>query len=86
MRSQAPQRASKASKGPLIVESYQSGEGYKRISKAFNLPGNTVKTVINHWRKYGATVALPRAGDPSKTDENTRRKPAQEAAKRPAAT
>ncbi len=35
---------------------YQSGEGYKRISKALDIPWNTVKTVIIEWRKYGATV------------------------------
>ncbi|KAI3368570.1 hypothetical protein L3Q82_025577, partial [Scortum barcoo] len=43
----------------LIVQRFQSGEGYKRI-------WNRVKTVIIKWRKYGTTVTLPRTGRPSK--------------------
>ncbi|KAI3360768.1 hypothetical protein L3Q82_013010 [Scortum barcoo] len=67
----------------LIVQRYQSGEGYKRISKELNIPWNTVKTVIIKWRKYGTTVTLPRTGRPSKIDDKTRRKLVREAAKRP---
>uniref|UniRef100_A0A803J782 RBR-type E3 ubiquitin transferase n=1 Tax=Xenopus tropicalis TaxID=8364 RepID=A0A803J782_XENTR len=69
----------------LIVKRYHSGEGYKRISKAFDIPWNTVKSVIK-WRKYGTTVTLPRTGHPSKIDEKTRRKLVREATKRPTAT
>ncbi len=70
----------------LIVERYQSGEVYKIISKALDIPWNTVKTIIIKWRKYGATVILPSTGCPSKIDENIRRKLFREAAKRPTAT
>ncbi|XP_061700297.1 histone-lysine N-methyltransferase NSD2 isoform X1 [Syngnathoides biaculeatus] len=70
----------------LIVRRYQSGEGYKRISKALNMPWNTVKTVIVKWRKYGTTVTLPRTGRPSKIDKKTRRKLLGEAAISPTAT
>uniref|UniRef100_A0A803JMT1 Transposase Tc1-like domain-containing protein n=1 Tax=Xenopus tropicalis TaxID=8364 RepID=A0A803JMT1_XENTR len=70
----------------LIVKRYQSGEGYKRISKALDVPWNTVKTVIINCRKYGTTVTLPRTGCPSKIDEKTRRKLVREATKRPTAT
>ena len=70
----------------LIVERYQSGEGYKIISKALDIPWNTVKTVIIKWRKYGTTETLPRTGRPSKIDEKTRRKLVREASKRPTAT
>uniref|UniRef100_A0AAY5K3U8 Transposase Tc1-like domain-containing protein n=1 Tax=Esox lucius TaxID=8010 RepID=A0AAY5K3U8_ESOLU len=69
----------------LIVERYQSGEGYKRTSKALDIPWNTVKTVIIKWRKYGTTETLPRTGRPSKIDEKTRRKLVREASKRPTA-
>ena len=69
-----------------IIQRYQSGEGYKRISKELNIPRNTVKTVIIKWRKYGTTVTLPRTGRPSKIDDKTRRKLVREAAKRPTAT
>lgn len=57
-----------------LIESYRSGEGYKRISKALDIPWNTVKTIINKWRKHGTTVTLPRTGRPSKIEEKTRRK------------
>lgn len=36
----------------LIVGKY-TGEGYKEIAKALDIPWNTVKTVIKNWRKYG---------------------------------
>ncbi|XP_077348675.1 ubiquitin carboxyl-terminal hydrolase 14 isoform X1 [Lithobates pipiens] len=70
----------------LIVKRYQAGEGYKRISKALDIPWNTVKTIVIKWRKYGTTVTLPRTGRPPKIDEKTRRKLVREAAKRPTAT
>uniref|UniRef100_A0AAY5KLD1 Transposase Tc1-like domain-containing protein n=1 Tax=Esox lucius TaxID=8010 RepID=A0AAY5KLD1_ESOLU len=69
----------------LIVERYQSGEGYKRIFKALNIPWNTVKTVIIELRKYGTTETLLRTGRPSKMDEKTR-KLVREASKRPKET
>ncbi|XP_073444503.1 uncharacterized protein [Dendrobates tinctorius] len=70
----------------LIVESYQSGDGYKKISKALDISRNTVRTVIKKWLKFGTTVTLPRTGRPSKIDVRTRRKLVREAAKRPRAT
>ncbi|XP_057696935.1 uncharacterized protein LOC130918837 [Corythoichthys intestinalis] len=70
----------------LIVERYQSGDGYKRISKALNIPWNTVKSVLVRWRKNGTTVTLPRTGRPSKIDEKTRKELVKEAVKRPTAT
>ncbi|KAI3370363.1 hypothetical protein L3Q82_025135 [Scortum barcoo] len=42
----------------LIVQRYQSGEGYKRISKELNIPWNTVKTVIIKWRKQDVRPKL----------------------------
>ncbi|XP_053487288.1 anamorsin isoform X1 [Ictalurus furcatus] len=70
----------------LIVERYRSGEGYKRISKTLDVPWNTVKAIINKWKKWGTTVTLPRTGRPSKIDVRTGRKLIREAAKRPTAT
>ncbi len=70
----------------LIVKSYQSGEVYKIISKALDIPWNTVKTVIIKWRIYGATVILPSNGCPSKIDDKMRRKLVREDAKRPTGT
>ncbi|XP_077572581.1 uncharacterized protein LOC144196367 isoform X1 [Stigmatopora nigra] len=70
----------------LIVQRYQSGDGYKRISKALNIPWNTVKSVLVRWKKNGTTVTLPRSGRPSKIDEKTRKELVREVVKRPTAT
>lgn len=53
----------------LIVERYESGEGYKIISKALNIIWCTMKTVINKWRKCGTTVTLSRTGKKKKTGQ-----------------
>uniref|UniRef100_A0AAY5KP04 Transposase Tc1-like domain-containing protein n=1 Tax=Esox lucius TaxID=8010 RepID=A0AAY5KP04_ESOLU len=70
----------------LIVKRYQSGERYKIISKALDIPWNTVKTVIVKVRKYGTTETLPRTKHPTKMYEKTRRKLVREASKRPIAS
>ncbi len=50
-----------------IVDMYQSGKGYKAISKALGLQQNTVRAIIHKWRKLGTVVNLPRSGRPTKT-------------------
>lgn len=67
----------------LIVERYRSGEGYKKISKALDISWNTVKGVINKWRKYGTTVTLSRSGRPSRVDKKTETKLVREDIERP---
>uniref|UniRef100_A0A3P8S8Q6 Kinase n=1 Tax=Amphiprion percula TaxID=161767 RepID=A0A3P8S8Q6_AMPPE len=46
----------------LIVQRYQSGEGYKRISKELNIPWHTVKIVIIKWRKYVSSLSSVSTG------------------------
>ncbi len=70
-------------RGISLLKGISQEKGYKRISKALDIP---VKTVIIKWRKYGATVILRSTGCPSKIDEKMRRKQVREAAKRPTAT
>ena len=41
-----------------VVERHRSGDGYKNISKALNLPWSTVKTIIKKWNEHGTTKAL----------------------------
>lgn len=60
-------------------------DGFTKISKALDIPWNTVKTIINKLRKYGTTVAISRTGHPSKLDK-TKRKMVLEAVKRSTAT
>ncbi len=45
---------------------YQSGKGYKAISKALGLQRSTVRAIIHKWRKLGTVVNLPRSGRPTK--------------------
>ncbi len=44
-----------------IVDLYQSGKGYKAISKALGLQRSTVRAIIHKWRKLGTVVNLPRS-------------------------
>ncbi len=48
-----------------IVDMYQSGKGYKAISKALGLQRTTVRAIIHKWRKLVTVVNLPRSGEPS---------------------
>ncbi len=49
-----------------IVDMYQSGKGYKAISKALGLQRTTVRAIIHKWRKLGTVVNLPRSERPTK--------------------
>ena len=52
-----------------VVERHRAGDGYKKISKALNIPWSTVKTMIKKWKAYGTTKTLPRSGRLSKLDD-----------------
>ncbi|KAK3511176.1 hypothetical protein QTP70_032221, partial [Hemibagrus guttatus] len=45
-----------------VIEIYQSGKGYKAISKALGLLRTTVRAIIYKWRKHGTVENLPRSG------------------------
>ncbi len=49
-----------------IVDMYQSGKGYKAISKALGLQRTTVRAIIHKWRKLGTVVNLLKSGRPTK--------------------
>ncbi len=49
-----------------IVDMYQSGKGYKAISKALGLQRIMIRGIINKWRKLGTVVNIPRSGRPTK--------------------
>ncbi len=49
-----------------IVDMYQSGKGYKAISKALGLQQTMVRAIIHKWRKLGTVVNLPRSERPTK--------------------
>uniref|UniRef100_A0A803JWK5 Transposase Tc1-like domain-containing protein n=1 Tax=Xenopus tropicalis TaxID=8364 RepID=A0A803JWK5_XENTR len=62
-----------------VIEKFKAGLGYKKISKALNIPRSTVQVIIQKWKEYGTTVNLPRQG-------RTRRELIRNAAKRPMVT
>ncbi|XP_067308833.1 uncharacterized protein [Pseudorasbora parva] len=52
-----------------IVSRHRSGEGYRKISAALNVPMSTVASIIRKWKKFGTTTTLPRAGRPVKLSD-----------------
>ncbi|KAK3544752.1 hypothetical protein QTP86_026725, partial [Hemibagrus guttatus] len=65
---------------------YQSGKGYKAISKALGLPRTTVRAIIYKWQKHGTVENLPRSGRPTKITPRAQRQLIQEVTKDPTAT
>ncbi len=66
-----------------IVDIYQSGKGFKAISKALGLHRTTVRAIIHKWRKLGTVVNLPRSGWPTKITPRAQRRLIQEVIKEP---
>ncbi len=60
------------------VDMYQSGKGYKAISKALGLQQTTVRAIIHKGRKLGTVVNLPRSGRPTKITPREQRQLIQE--------
>ncbi|KAK3512458.1 hypothetical protein QTP70_013000 [Hemibagrus guttatus] len=65
---------------------YESGKGYKAISKALGLPRTTVRAIIYKWRKHGTVENLPRSGRPTKITPRVQRQLIQEVTKDPTTT
>ncbi|KAK3566849.1 hypothetical protein QTP86_004546 [Hemibagrus guttatus] len=69
-----------------VIEIYQSGKGYKAISKALGLPRTTVRAIIYKWRKHGTVENLPRSGRLTKITPRAQRQLIQEVTKDPTTT
>ncbi len=69
-----------------IVDMYQSGKGYKAISKALGLQWTMVRATIHKWRKLVTVVNLPRSGRPTKITPRVQRRLIQEDIKEPRTT
>ncbi len=69
-----------------IVDMYQSGKGYKAISKALGFQRTTVRAIIHKWRKLGTVVNLPRSGWLTKITPRAQRRLIQEVIKEPRTT
>ncbi|CAB1455509.1 unnamed protein product [Pleuronectes platessa] len=57
-----------------VVEKYEAGLGYNKISRALNISLSTIKSIIRKWKEYGTTANLPRGCRPPKLKSRTRRK------------
>uniref|UniRef100_A0A9J8AA81 Transposase n=1 Tax=Cyprinus carpio carpio TaxID=630221 RepID=A0A9J8AA81_CYPCA len=69
-----------------VIEIFQSGKGYKAISKALGLQRTTVRTIIHKWQKYGTVENLPRSGRPTKITPRAQQRLIQEVTKDPTTT
>uniref|UniRef100_A0AAY4ERF3 Serine/threonine protein phosphatase 2A regulatory subunit n=1 Tax=Denticeps clupeoides TaxID=299321 RepID=A0AAY4ERF3_9TELE len=69
-----------------VIEIYQSGKGYKAISKALGLQRTTVRGIIHKWQKHGTVVNLPKSGRPTKITPRAQRQLIREATKDPRTT
>ena len=56
--------------------------GYTKISKALNIPRNTIKSIIQKWKEYVTTINLPRKGHPPRLPNQAKRAVIREARKR----
>lgn len=61
-----------------IIQKYQSGEGYKNISKVLNISRSTVRAIIQKWKAYSSAVNLPRADCYQKLGVNAKKLPVKE--------
>ncbi len=69
-----------------IVDMYQSGKGYKAISKALGLQRTTVRAIIHKWRKLVTVVNLPRSGWSTKITPRAQQRLIKEVIKEPRTT
>uniref|UniRef100_A0AAR2LJV0 Transposase n=1 Tax=Pygocentrus nattereri TaxID=42514 RepID=A0AAR2LJV0_PYGNA len=70
----------------ISITFYQSGKGYKAISKALGIQRTTVRAIIHKWRRHGTVVNLPRSGRPPKITPRAQRRLIQEVTKDPTTT
>ena len=57
-----------------IVDAHISGEGYRVISKRFNVHISTVRQIVNKWKAEGTVLSLNRTGLPRKIRDKSKRK------------
>ena len=57
-----------------IVQQYGLGEGYKKLSRRFQLSVSTVRNVISKWKATGTVLVNARSGRPGKITKRQRRR------------
>lgn len=66
-----------------IVAAYESGKGFKKISKEFEISHSTVRKIVYKWGTFKTTANMPRAGHPSKFTPRADHKLLKEVSKTP---
>lgn len=66
-----------------VIDAYESGKGFKKISKQFEINHSTVRKIIYKWRRFQTTANLFRPGRPSKFSPRADRKMLKEVSKNP---
>ena len=66
-----------------IVAAYESGKGFKKISKEYKISHSTVRKIVYKWRTFKTTANMPRSGRPSKFTPRADRKMLKEVSKNP---
>ena len=69
-----------------IVSRHRSGEGYRKMSAALNVPTSTVVSIICKLKMFETTRALPKAGCPNQTEQWGRRALVREVTNNPMVT
>ena len=57
-----------------IINYYELGEGYKKLSGRFGLSISTVRNVVQKWKATGTVLVKERCGRPKKIQERHRRR------------
>ena len=69
-----------------IIDMYNDGLGYKKISSELGVHLSIVQKIISKWKDNRSTKTLPRTGRPPKISLSTARKLVQEGVKNPRVT
>lgn len=57
-----------------IIHQHQAGEGYKKLSKRFQVPISTVRNVVKKWKDTGTVKVKERSGQPRKISPRHQRR------------
>ena len=55
-----------------MIRQYELGEGYKKLSKRFEVSVSTVRNVVRKWKATGTVLVKERCGRPRKISERQR--------------
>ena len=54
-----------------IVQEYEAGKGYRKLSKEFNIPVSSVQSIIKKWKEQGSVTIKPKTGAPKRINLRT---------------